>query len=200
MVNDGGRLSRILHAPNYLSTNDRRPRNAVALNGYGALEDGTTFGISVIDLSYDGCKVETALALLPGLKLKVAILGLGAALDATVRWYRDGCAGLEFDAEETARAPRTPRKHERVETVGELSLRRAGRQQYQIRIFDLTPTGCRVEFVERPRSGELLWVKFPGFDSLEATVRWVDGFYGGLEFVRPIYPAVFDLLLARLRR
>jgi hypothetical protein len=44
-----------------------------------------------------------------------------------------------------------------------------------------------------------VWAKLDGFDSIEATVRWVDGFYGGLEFVRPIYPSVFDLLLARLK-
>jgi hypothetical protein len=58
--------------------------------------------------------------------------------------------------------------------------------------------GCRIEFIERARPGEMLWVKFEGLDSLEAAVRWADGFYGGVEFARPIYPAVFELLLARL--
>ena len=46
---------------------------------------------------------------------------------------------------------------------------------------------------------ERLDTMLSSFDSIEATVRWVDGFYGGLEFVRPIYPAVFDILLVRLR-
>src|SRR5438874_531353 len=98
----------------------------------------------------------------PGLRLKVSILGLGSALDAEVRWYRDGHAGLHFDPEERAQDPQVPRKEERVELAAELSLRRFGRANYKARLFDLAPTGCKVEFVERPLVDELLWVKFDG--------------------------------------
>ncbi|WP_458389094.1 PilZ domain-containing protein [Sphingomonas sp. F9_3S_D5_B_2] len=181
------------------AASDRQPRRAVQLSGFGALDDGTTFGVTVLDLSYDGCKVQTSLALMPGIKLKVSMLGLGSALDATVRWYRDGRAGLEFKAEEAAQTAHAPRQEERVELAGHLSLRRLGRQHYQARLFDLTSTGCKVEFVERPKEGEVLWAKFDGLEPMEATVRWVDGYYGGLEFVRPIYAAVFDLLLRKLQ-
>jgi len=178
---------------------DREPRREVDLSGYAVLDDGTTFGLSVVDLSYDGCKVETEIALLPGLKLKVSIVGLGGAIAATVRWSKDGTAGLIFSAAGSAKASQKPRQHQRLELTAQVSLRRAGREHYQARLFDLTPTGCKVEFIERPKAGELLWVKFTALDSLEAIVRWVDGFYGGVEFARPIYPAVFDLLVARLR-
>ena len=179
--------------------NHREPRKPVTLKGFGVLDDGTTFGISILDLSYNGCKIETELPLSPGLRLRISIVGLGSALEATVRWRRNGRAGLQFRAEKAVVQPQTPRRHERIETCGELSMRRTGRPNYQARVFDLTPTGCRVDFVERPKPGEVLWVKFPGLDSIESTVRWVDGFKGGLEFARPIYPAVFDLLLATLR-
>ena len=181
------------------SKSDREPRRRVELEGFGALTDGTTFRVKVLDLSYDGCKVETGIALFPGLKLKVSMLGLGSALDAEVRWYRDGQAGLQFNPEENAPESKVPRKEERVELAAELSLRRFGRANYKARLFDLAPTGCKVEFVERPLVDELLWVKFDGLDAVEAKVRWIDGFYGGLEFVRPIYDAVFQMLLARLR-
>jgi len=40
--------------------------------------------------------------------------------------------------------------------------------------------------------------QFEGMDALEATVCWVCGFEGGLEFDRPIHPAVFDRLIAKL--
>jgi hypothetical protein len=176
----------------------RQPRRQVALNGYAVLDDGTTFEIKVVDLSYDGCKVETGLALIPGLSLKVSILGARGAVPAVVHWCREGRAGLKFSSEEEPQAAQTPRGYERIEITAKLSLRRPGRQQYLARLFDIAPTGCKVEFIERPRPDELLWAKFDGLDGIEATVRWVDGFYGGLEFVRPIYPAVFDLLLARL--
>lgn len=178
--------------------NDREPRWSVELKGYGALHDGTTFGVTVVNLSYDGCQVKTELALLPGVKFNFSVLGFSGASEATVRWYNDGQAGLKFSFADILK-PETPRKHQRFEVSAELSLRRIGRQRYQGRLFDVTPTGCKVEFVERPRPEEMLWVKFDGLDAIEATVRWVDGFYGGLEFSRPIYPSVFELLLARLQ-
>lgn len=199
MMNGRDRWDRIRHAAEAGEASDREPRRAVELNGYGVLDDGTTFGVSVIDLSYDGCKIETAIALLPGVKFRFSVLGFGSAVEATVRWYKDGHAGLKFNSEDALQKVEAPRQHPRIQLSAELSLRRMGRQHFQCRLFDLTPTGCKVEFVERPRSGEMLWVKFAGLDAIEATVRWVDGFYGGLEFVRSIYPAVFELLLERLK-
>lgn len=171
---------------------DRRP---VDLQGFVLLEDGSTFSVTLLDLTYDGCKISTSVALLPGLKLKLSALGLGA-LDAHVRWYANGHAGLRFAFESSK--SRQQRAATRLEIPGEVSLRRPGRFNYRTRMFDLSAAGCRVEFVERPRVGERIWVKFEGLDSIEAIVRWRDGFFGGVEFVRPIYPSVFDLLMTRL--
>jgi hypothetical protein len=180
------------------AANDREPRRSVELTGFCLLGDGTSFGIRVLDLSHDGCRVEAPVALLPGVALQLSVLGLGDALDAIVRWYNDGKAGLQFAPKACAKTPEEHRQRERLELSAALSLRRQGRPQYQARLFDLTVAGCRVEFVERPRTDELLWVKFEGLNAIEAKVRWVDGFYGGLEFVQPIHAAVFDLLLIRL--
>lgn len=117
-----------------------------------------------------------------------------------MRWAKKGSAGLEFYPEDLVEVPQTPRAFNRASLTAELSLRRQGRQAYRGNLFDLTPKGCRVEFIETPRVGEKMWAKIDFFDSIEATVRWVEGFYGGLEFARPIYPAVFELLLVRLRK
>ncbi len=174
----------------------RDDRRAVTLPGFVLLEDGATFSITLLDLTYDGCKIATSVALLPGLKLKLSALSLGA-LDAQVRWYANGHAGLRF-APPTSQQQKK-RQATRLDVPAAVSLRRPGRFHYRTRLFDLSETGCRVEFVERPRVGERIWVKFERFDSIEATVRWRDGFFGGVEFVRPIYPAVFDLLVARLK-
>jgi hypothetical protein len=38
-----------------------------------------------------------------------------------------------------------------------------------------------------------------GLEALDAEVCWVDGHVAGLRFERTIHPAVFDLLLQRLR-
>jgi hypothetical protein len=178
---------------------DRAPRRAVDLSGFGLLSDGTTFSLSIVDLSYDGCKVQTAQPLEPGITLKFSITGLGSALEAVVRWYANGRAGLQFLHEEEPRQEHPPRQYERIALKAQLALRRPGRQNYQARMFDLAPSGCKVEFVERPKEGEILWARFEGLEPVEAVVRWVDGFYGGLEFVRPFHPAVFDLLLRKLQ-
>lgn len=177
---------------------ERDYRRPVRMEGHARVEDGSTFAISILDLTYDGCRIRTGLALLPGLRLKISVLGLGRSLDATVRWYSDGKAGLEFGVAQAAREHKE-RRYERTELAAELSIRRPGRSHYQCRLFDVTPCGCKVEFIERPRTGEMVWVKFDGLNAIEAAVRWVDGYYGGLEFVQPIYPAVFDMLLLRLQ-
>jgi len=178
----------------------RQPRRAVALEGYATLDDGTTIPISVIDLSYDGCKIKSDVALIAGVKVRLSLLGIKGAMEAVVRWYKSGRAGLQFATDQAAAGKKeTPRRDQRATLVAEALLRRAGRRQYVARISDLTPRGCRIEFIERPKAGETLWLKFAGLDSIEAAVRWVDGFHGGLEFLRPIHASVFELLLARLR-
>lgn len=162
--------------------------------------EGPSIAVIIVDMTYDGCKLTTPVPLEIGSKVKLSVPKLGT-LNAEVRWYADEYAGLRFihaeshDHEEDV----ANRKQERVELSTTVSLRRMGRTQYQARVLDLSPTGCKVEFVERPRPGEQLWVKFEGLDSIEATVRWVDGYYGGIEFVKPIHPAVFEVLQKRLK-
>ena len=176
----------------------RDPRHPVALPAFALFDDGARVELTILDLSYDGCRVAVAVAFLPNTLLKLSVPRLGQ-LEAEVRWCDGKVAGLCFKSETLQpEQSQKPRGHERVTIDGQISLRRAGRQQFQCRVFDLTPTGCKVEFIERPKVGDTIWAKFEGLDALEAEVRWVDGFYGGVEFKRPIYSAVFDLLLARI--
>ena len=97
-------------------------------------------------------------------------------------------------------APRgsTGRRTERVTVNAQVALRRSGQLNYRVRVFDASPLGCRLEFVERPRLEERVWVKFDRLDPIEGMVCWVDGFYAGVEFAQPMHAAVFDALVARL--
>jgi hypothetical protein len=70
---------------------------------------------------------------------------------------------------------------------------------FRVHIYDLSPDGCKAEFVERPELNEQLWIKFDGMEALEAKVRWIVGARAGLRFSRPLYAAVFDLLVAKMR-
>ena len=94
--------------------------------------------------------------------------------------------------------PPVPRKCPRITLAADVTLRRAGQNNYRVRIFDASPLGCKIEFVERPNLDELVWIKFDGLEAMEAMVCWVRGSEAGVEFKRPMYPAVFDLLLKRL--
>lgn len=177
---------------------DREERKAVNIGSFVLLEDGSSFRVTLLDVSMHGCRIETPIYLLPGLKLKVSVGKLGA-LPGEVRWCNNDRAGIRFKLEEAEPEKNEARREETRSAINATAmLRRLGRQAYSARVFDLSRTGCKVEFIERPQAGEQVWIKFEGLDSIEARVRWVDGFYGGLEFVPAIHPAVFERLLARL--
>jgi len=95
--------------------------------------------------------------------------------------------------------PHAPRKSLRVGIEAMVKLRRRGHHNFTVQVFDLSREGCKLEFLERPQLDETVWVKFEGLELLEATVCWVEGLCAGVEFARPIHPAVFDLLVSRLR-
>lgn len=180
---------------------DKRPRDdrrKVTLPAHALLPDRSTFSVTLLDLSYDGCKVATPVALVPGATIMLSVAPLGK-LDAHVRWYADGQAGLCFKPDTPEIKQYRARQHERIALDATVGLRRSGQLAYNVRANDVSPSGCQVEFVERPSVSERLWVKFAGLDAIEATVCWVDGFHGGVEFNRTISAPVFELLLARLR-
>ena len=112
-------------------------------------------------------------------------------------------AAARYSASVTEPAPKpgvpgSERRSERVSLIAEVALRRSGKMNYRVRVFDLSPHGCRIEFVERPDVDERVWIKFEGLDALAAEVCRVDGFVAGVGFEAPIHPAVFALLVARL--
>lgn len=177
---------------------EREARRAVKLRAVALLGEASPVSVTVLDLSYDGCRIETPVVLLPGVHFTLSVLGLGK-MPAYVRWYSNGFAGLSFSPDPIELATHTPRQHERASLKAKILVRRVGRKNYLVQTSDLSPSGCRIEFVDRPSSGERHWIKFEGLDAIEGEVRWVEGFSAGLEFIHPIYPAVYELLLAKLR-
>lgn len=187
------RLDSTLAAP--IQRGERRP---VRLSGHALLEDGTTTDIALVDLSYEGCGIECPVKLKKGEKIKLAIVQRGA-INARVRWYKAGKAGLVFEPEPQPNKGHQPRRSERIPLSAEVTLRRHGHHSYRVRVFDASAHGCKVEFVERPVAQECLWVRFEGLEPMEATVCWLDERSAGLQFSKPIHPAVFDLVAERLR-
>lgn len=181
----------------------RRDRRAVTMRASATRGDGTIVDMMLLDLSHDGCGVDSPVPLVPGETVKLAVDGRGLSI-ATVRWAAGGKAGLEFAAEPGPGErfnPAAPveRRHERIGVDAEVTLRRSGKLNYRVRLHDLTQHGCKAEFVERPEMDELVWIKFDGMEALEARVCWAAGATAGMIFSHPFHPAVFGLLLSRLK-
>ena len=90
------------------------------------------------------------------------------------------------------------RKSERVSLTAMVKLRRRGRHSFMVKVFDLSPEGCKLEFQERPQLQETVWLKFDRLEGLEARVCWIEGLFAGVEFIRPIYKPVFEHIVRRL--
>lgn len=179
---------------------ERRERRPVSMRAFGVRADGATIEVLILDLSYEGCGIETPVELESGESLKLSVLRLGV-IEARVRWCQDGKAGLVFDAVETPpENEHWPRRFDRASLTAEVSLRRLGKLNYRVRVFDISPEGCKVELVDKPRLEEHVLVKFEGLEALESEVCWLEGMTAGLRFEKPIHPAVFALLLERLKR
>jgi hypothetical protein len=158
----------------------RGMRHLAALNASPTRADGSILELTISDLSHDGCGVLTPVALQPGERLDLAVIRRGRT-PALVRWYAGGRAGLAFAAEATDGArEHVPRRHERISAEGEVTMRRSGKLPFRVHIYDLTPGGCRAEFVERPELHERLWIKFDQLEAQEAQVRWIAGPRTGL--------------------
>jgi hypothetical protein len=166
------------------------------MRAYAVRSDNSILDLQVVNLSYDGCAIETQENLLPGELLKLSVLGRGF-VNATVRWYQERKAGLQFDPERCNRDIEE-RSAERLSIATEITLRRSGRISYPVQTTDLTRFGCKCEFIERPSIRETMWVKFSGLESLESEVCWLADANVGLKFKTSIHPAVFTLLLNRV--
>lgn len=175
----------------------RGPRRPVILDGRAIRTDGETIDISLLDLTYEGCGVSTPVELEIGETLRLSVIGRGL-VDAEVRWCKDGKAGLRFASDEPLEKSETARTTDRVNLSTQVKLRRIGQPSFSVRMFDLSPDGCKIEVIERPRVGERLMLKFEGLEVIQSEVMWIEGFIVGLKFERAFHPAVFDMLLARL--
>ena len=104
---------------------------------------------------------------------------------------------------EAGEAPAVPREGERrrsgrFATGSAIHARRIPGTNFEVALDNVSAGGCRIEMLEECQEGEDVVTRFPDLEPLGAHVRWSLGHTAGLEFVRPIHPAVFGSLLERL--
>lgn len=90
------------------------------------------------------------------------------------------------------------RRSPRTAVSGEVGVRRLGSFNFQAGLRDVSAGGCRVELLELYEVGDRVVTRFPLLEPLGARICWAAGVTAGLEFLTPIHPAVFELLLLRL--
>ena len=90
------------------------------------------------------------------------------------------------------------RRDARLSLDADVEFRRRRATHYTVRMHDLTPKGCKIAPPEQVDAGELVWLQLPSLESLPSRIKWTSGWQSGIEFDRPMHPAVFDMLSARL--
>jgi hypothetical protein len=190
-----------MNAPTTPVRSDLRPhrsrdeRRQVALKGWMVRSsDNSIWDFILTDLSYGGCRLETAAPLRRGEEVKLSVANRGT-IESVVRWRREQAVGLSFTA--ATEEGQQPRQVERLKTDLEVVVRRQGRRSQPLDARDVSPLGCCLVFVDVPRVDDRIWIQLPGLEAIEAKVRWVEGHCAGVMFEKPIHAAVFDLLLER---
>jgi PilZ domain-containing protein len=87
------------------------------------------------------------------------------------------------------------RKAPRAEVVLGAGLRQRGASGVTVQMLDLSIHGFRAATHLELVPGTDIWLKLPGLESLHARVVWMRGHLLGGEFVRPLHPAVLDMIV-----
>lgn len=98
-----------------------------------------------------------------------------------------------------APAPRKGRRAERLPVELGAGLRQRGASGVSVQIMDLSTDGFKAATHLELHPGADVWLRLPGLESSHAQVRWAEGHYIGCAFVRPLHPAVLDMVVARAR-
>lgn len=87
------------------------------------------------------------------------------------------------------------RKTQRRDVALGAGLRQRGASGVTVQVLDLSITGFRAVTHLELEPGTDLWLKLPGLESLHSRVAWMRGQMIGAEFVRPLHPAVLDMII-----
>ena len=87
------------------------------------------------------------------------------------------------------------RKAERAHVEMGAGLRQRGAGGVTIQILDLSTHGFRASTHLELQVGTEVWLKLPNLESWHAKVAWMNGHLLGCEFMRPLHPAVLDMIV-----
>jgi hypothetical protein len=107
---------------------------------------------------------------------------------------------MSFTAELSTAPDSDGRRAARAEVVLGAGLRQRGAHAVTVQVLDLSVTGFRAATHLELSAGSDIWLKLPGLESLHARVVWMRGHLLGCEFLRPLHPAVLDMIVRNSSR
>jgi hypothetical protein len=107
---------------------------------------------------------------------------------------------MSFSAELSILSDEDGRRAARAEVVLGAGLRQRGAHAVTVQVLDLSVTGFRAATHLELMAGTDIWLKLPGLESLHSRVIWMKGHLLGCEFVRPLHPAVLDMVVRNAPR
>ena len=87
------------------------------------------------------------------------------------------------------------RRAERREVALGAGLRQRGAHAVTVQVLDLSTHGFRAATHLELVPGSDVWLKLPGLESLHSRVAWMQGHLMGCQFVRPLHPAVLQMVV-----
>ena len=111
-----------------------------------------------------------------------------------------GSEPASFEAELSTRSAPSARIAERVEVSFGAALRQRGASGVTVQIADLSTNGFRVATHLTLPPGTDVWLRLPGLEPCHARTVWSQGHYVGCEFVRPLHPAVLQMIVRKASR
>lgn len=78
-----------------------------------------------------------------------------------------------------------------------IGFRERGRTSGTSTLYELSTNGCKVKLGSQLVAGQHVWIKLPTLESWAGRVAWSDGIFAGIEFDRPLHPAVSTLIVQR---
>ncbi len=102
---------------------------------------------------------------------------------------------MELSAQLHADAVVEGRRASRAEVAVGAGLRQRGASGVTIQLLDLSTNGFRAATHLELEPGTDIWLRLPGLESLHSRVVWQRGHLVGGEFIRPLHPAVLDMIV-----
>ena len=89
------------------------------------------------------------------------------------------------------------RQADRQEVVLGAGLRQRGANAVTVQILDLSTHGFRAATHLELSEGTDIWLKLPGLETWHSRVVWMRGHLVGCAFVRPLHPAVLQMIVSK---